>query len=79
MELRRRRGRRIFPDAENAAKGAAIGVTDLHRLAAEDDALAIERTAEVPSDDRDAAMPARHHHLRDLHRLGEFEPVVPVD
>ena len=36
---------------------------------------AISRLASLP----DAAMPARHHHLRNLHRLGEFEAVVTVD
>src|SRR3546814_5025789 len=64
LKLRGGGGRRVFPDAEDAAKSAAIGIAHLHRLAAEDDALTIERAAEVPPDDRNPAMPSRHHHFR---------------
>src|SRR3546814_5424952 len=51
----------------------------LHRLAAEDDALTIERAAEVPPDDRNPAMPSRHHHFRDFHRLRKLEAIMSVD
>src|SRR3546814_3622215 len=61
------------------AKSAAIGIAHLHRLAAEDDALTIERAAEVPPDDRNPAMPSRHHHFRDFHRLRKLEAIMSVD
>src|SRR3546814_17847887 len=48
-------------------------------LAAEDDALTIERAAEVPPDDRNPAMPSRHHHFRDFHRLRKLEAIMSVD
>src|SRR3546814_4333023 len=79
LKLRGGGGRRVFPDAEDAAKSAAIGITHLHRLAAEDDALTIERAAEVPPDDRNPAMPSRHHHFRDFHRLRKLEAIMSVD
>lgn len=79
LELAGSRVGRIFADAENAAEGAAIGVADLDRLAAEDDALAVEGTAEMAPDDGHASMPACHHHFADFHRLGEFDAVVPID
>src|SRR3546814_11427773 len=59
LKLRGGGGRRVFPDAEAAAQSAAIGIAHLHRLAAADDALTIERAAEVPPDDRYPAMPSR--------------------
>src|SRR3546814_18655225 len=56
LKLRGGGGRRVFPDAEDAAKSAAIGIAHLHRLAAEDAALTIERAAAVPPDARNPAM-----------------------
>src|SRR3546814_8740990 len=79
LKLRGGGGRRVFPDAEDAAKSAAIGIAHLHRLAAEDDALTIERAAEVPPDDRNPAMPSRHHHFRDFHLLRKLEALMSVD
>src|SRR3546814_10462499 len=79
LKLRGGGGRRVFPDAEDAAKSAAIGIAHLHRLAAEDDALTIERAAEVPPDDRNPALPSRHHHFRDFHRLRKLEATMSVD
>src|SRR3546814_4134433 len=79
LKLRGGGGRRVFPDAEDAAKSAAIGIAHLHRLAAEDDALTIERAAEVPPDDRNPAMPSRHHHFRDFHRLRTLKAIMSVD
>ena len=79
LELARRRERRIFPNAEYASKRAAIGIANLDCLTAEDHPLAIQRAAEVATNDRDAAMPPGHHHFRDFHSLGKFQTIVPVD
>src|SRR3546814_10661689 len=79
LKLRGGGGRRVFPDAEDAAKSAAIGIAHLHRFAAEDDALTIERAAEVPPYDRNPAMPSRHHQFRDFHRLRKLEAIMSVD